>query len=98
MRVLQEMIAAGWSNPEVAAAVRRFLDGWYTLLHTLAKEAAERFGGLGPLKPDDVACLVGAAFMGAESMILLGSEENGVDVRRALRRFGTLIRSAEEVR
>ena len=96
VRVLQEMIAAGWSNPEIAAAVRLFLDGWHRLLQRLAKEAAERFGGLGPLKPDDVALLIGAAYLGSEATILLGFEENGINVRRALRRFGALIRSAEE--
>ena len=66
VRVLQEMIAVGWSNREVAAAVRNFLSGWYELQVTLAEEAAERFGGLGPLTPDDIACLIGAAFVGAE--------------------------------
>ncbi|HEY6570855.1 MAG TPA: helix-turn-helix domain-containing protein, partial [Candidatus Limnocylindrales bacterium] len=32
VRVLQEMIAAGWSDPEVASAVREFVGGWYRLL------------------------------------------------------------------
>ena len=32
VRVLQEMMAAGWSKPEVATAVREFLSGWYALL------------------------------------------------------------------
>lgn len=98
VRVLQEMIAAGWSNPEVAAAVRRFLTGWHALLHGLATEASERFGGFGPLDPGDIANLVGAAFMGAEAMILLDFEDNGIDVRRALRRFGALIHSVEQAR
>jgi AcrR family transcriptional regulator len=98
VRVLQEMIAVGWSNPEVAAAVRRFLSGWHGLLLALATEAEERFGGLGPLTPHDVANLIGAAFMGAESMILLDFEDHGVNVRRALRRFGVLIHSAEQAR
>jgi AcrR family transcriptional regulator len=99
VRTLQEMIAIGWSNAEVAAAVRRFLDGWYDLLKGVAKEATDRFGGLGPLRPDDVACLIGSAFLGAEAMLLLGFEEkDGVRVRRALRRFGVVIRKLEEDR
>ena len=96
VRVLQEMMAFGWSNPEIAAAVRGFLGGWYTLLNGVAKEAAERFGGLGPLHPDDVACLVGNAFLGSEAMLLLGCEETGMPIRRALRRFGALLRQVEE--
>jgi AcrR family transcriptional regulator len=96
VRVLQEMMALGWSSPEIAAAVRSFLGGWFALLGAVAKEAAERFGGLGPLRPDDVACLVGNAFLGSEAMLLLGFEADGMPVRRALRRFGALIRRLEE--
>lgn len=96
VRVLQEMIAAGWSNPEIATAVRSFLGGWYALLTGVAKEAAARFGPLGSLKPDDVACLVGNAFLGCEALLLLGFEQEGMPIRRALRRFAALIRAAEE--
>ena len=97
VRVLQEMIAAGWSNPKIAAAVRTFLSGWYVLLERVAKEAAERFGPFGRLKPDDVAALVGNAFLGSEALLLLGFEEKeGMPIRRSLRRFGALIRAAEE--
>jgi AcrR family transcriptional regulator len=96
VQILQEMIAAGWSNPEIAAAVRGFLGAWYTLLTDVAKEAAARFGGLGGLKPEDVGCLVGSAFLGSEALLLLGFEEEGVPIRRALRRVGTLIRNIEE--
>src|SRR6185436_19390513 len=42
VRILQDMIAAGWSNPEIAEAVLRNLRGWYALLKGLAKEAGER--------------------------------------------------------
>jgi len=96
VRVLQEMMAAGWSNANIAAAVRSFLGGWYALLGAVAKEATVRFGGVGPLRSDDIACLVGNAFLGCEAMLLLGFEEQGMPIRRALRRFGTLIRRMEE--
>jgi AcrR family transcriptional regulator len=96
VRILQDMTAAGWSDPEIAAAVRRDLQGWYTLLTGLAREAGERFGGLGPFSPQEVASLVGAAFLGSESMLLLGFESEDVPVRQALRRFGGLIREVEE--
>lgn len=95
VRVLQEMIAAGWSDPEIAAAVRRDLQGWYVLITALAAEAAERFGGLGPFDPAEVAALVGAAFLGCEAVLLLGLESDAIPARAALRRVGTLIRQAE---
>ena len=41
VRVLQEMIAAGWSTPAVAEKVRAMLHGWYELLTDVATEAAD---------------------------------------------------------
>jgi AcrR family transcriptional regulator len=96
VRVLQEMTAVGWSNPEVAAAVRAMMAGWYELLAEVAKDAGRRHGGLGPLRPDDVASLVGNAFIGAEALLLLGFEAEGMPIRRALRRVGILLRRWEE--
>jgi hypothetical protein len=90
------MMAAGWSNPEIATAVRQLLDGWYALLAEIAKEALARFGTIAGLQPDDIACLVGNAFLGSEALLLLGFEEKGMPIRRALRRFGDLIRTMEE--
>jgi hypothetical protein len=95
VRILQEMIAAGWSDPEIAAAVRRDLRGWYVLLTGLAEEASRHFGGLGPFSPSEVASLVGAAFLGSEASVLLGFETDEIPVRQALRRVGDLIRQAE---
>lgn len=96
VRVLQELSAAGWSEPEIAEAVRRNMRGWYELIAAAASRAAERFGGLGPLQPDEIASLIGGAFIGAEANILLGFEEDGMPIRKALRRVGDLIRSMEE--
>ena len=96
VRVLQEMIAAGWSNPDVAAAVRRILAEWNTLLTHVAEEACARFGSFGSLRPDEIACLVANAFLGGEAMLLLGFEGEGMPIRRALRRVGALIRIIEE--
>jgi AcrR family transcriptional regulator len=93
VRVLQEMMAAGWSNPAIAKAVRQLLSGWFALLARVADEAAERTG---PFKSDEIAALVGAAFLGAEALLLLGVLESEIPLRRALRRFGTLIQSAEK--
>jgi AcrR family transcriptional regulator len=96
VRILQEMMAAGWSDPELAAPVRRDLGGWFVLITQLTEEAAHRFGGLAPFTTEEVSALVGAAFLGAEAGILLGFESNEIPIRQALRRFGELIRLAEE--
>ncbi len=94
VRVLQEMMAAGWSDPEIAEAVRTYLKGWFDLLREVAAAAVGRLGDVEMLQPADVASLVGAAFLGAEAMILLGFE--GEPTRRALRSVGTAIRNLEE--
>ena len=96
VRVLQELSAAGWANPEIGRVVRDGMMGWIDLLTGLARRAEERFGSLGPFTPEDIATLVGAAFFGMEAYLLLGLEERGMPLRRSLRRFGDVIRGLEE--
>jgi AcrR family transcriptional regulator len=96
VRVLQEMIAAGWSDEAVAEQVLAMLRGWVDVLEEVTREAEERFGALGPFTAADVATLVGLAFLGGEAVTLLGDEEWARRVRTALRRFTDLIRAAEE--
>jgi len=98
VRILQEMMAAGWSNPEVAIAIRGIIGEWLALLTVVAEEAGKRLGRLGCLEPADIASLVGAAFLGGEAMLLLDIEDEGIPIRRALRRIGAVIRSAEELK
>jgi AcrR family transcriptional regulator len=95
VRILQEMIAAGWSDPEVAAAVRALLGGWYGLLADVARREAERLGDLGPFTPEEVSALMGIPFMGAEAMILLGFTESELPVRSALRKIGDVFKMLE---
>jgi AcrR family transcriptional regulator len=96
VRVLQELLAAGWSNPEVGDVVRELLTRWYVLLADVAREAEERFGSLGPFTPEEVATLVANAFLGSEALLLLGFERPVMPIRSALRRIGVLIREREE--
>jgi len=95
VRVLQELIAASWADSPVAKVIQAALMGWFKLLVELAQRAEREFGGLGPFKADEVAALVGAAFLGAESGYLLGLEKKGLPIRQSLRRFGDLIRTME---
>jgi AcrR family transcriptional regulator len=95
VRVLQELIAASWVDPEIAKAVRVGVLGWYQLLVELVRKAEARFGSLGPFSAEEIGALIGSAFMGAESTFLLGVEKRGVPARQSLRRIGELIRLFE---
>ena len=96
VRILQEMIAAGWSDPEVASAVRDMIGGWFALLADVARREGERTGGLGPFTPEEIAALMGLPFLGAEAQILLGFSEREMPARSALRKIGAVIRQLEE--
>jgi len=95
VRVAQELIAASWADAGVAKVVRAGMIGWFDLIIELVRKAERELGGLGPFSPEEVAALVGSAFIGAESLYLLGIEKKGAPMRQALRRFGDLIRIAE---
>ncbi len=96
VRVLQEMIAAGWSDPAIGARVRQLLLGWLALLTEVVREAERTLGSLGPFTAGELSALIGQAFLGGESVLLLGFDRSQVPVRSALRRFGLLIRGLEE--
>lgn len=96
VRVLQEMTAAGWTDAAIASAVRDYLAGWFHLLTQTATQVAPSFGDLGPFSPAEVATLVGTTFLGIETMILLGFDEQTMPCRSALRSVGFLLRTLEE--
>jgi AcrR family transcriptional regulator len=98
VRVLQEMIAAGWSDDDVAVHVREYVAGWLALLADVAEREGHRLGGLGPFTPEEAATLMGLPFYGVESMVLLGFSADQVPGRSALRKVGTIIRAIEEGR
>jgi AcrR family transcriptional regulator len=96
VRVLQEMIAAGWSNEEIRDAVRDLLGGWFVLLAEVAREAEQRHGPLGPFTAEEISTLVGIAFIGSEALVLLGFDRQLLPIRSALRRVAVVIRQLEE--
>ena len=95
VRVLQELWAAGYSNPQIAKVVRDGILRWQELLTRVARDAEERFGAFPNLAPEDIAALVAAAFVGSEAYILLGAETHELPIRKALRKVGELIRKLE---
>jgi AcrR family transcriptional regulator len=96
VRVLQEMITAGWSDPVIAIRVRELLQSWLQLLIEITRQAEATLGPLGPFPPDELAALIGQAFLGGETLLLLGFERSSWPVRAALRRFAQVIRNLEE--
>ncbi len=92
VRILQEMIAAGWSDPTLAASVREQVGGWFSLLTDVARREQRRTGSLGPFTPEEVAALMGLPFMGAEALILLGMTESDLPAQSALRKIGIVLR------
>jgi len=96
VRVLQEMVAAGWSNSEIGRAVRDLVSQWVVLLTEVARQAERRLGSLGPFTAEEIATLVANAFIGSEALLLLGVERPVMPIRSALRRIGVLIREREE--
>jgi AcrR family transcriptional regulator len=96
VRVLQELIAAGWSDPELAASVRELVGGWFRLLTEVAGRMAGEDGLIGPFTPEEAGALMGLPFVGAEPILLLGIDESVVPARSALRKVGGLVRAFEQ--
>jgi AcrR family transcriptional regulator len=96
VRVLQEMMAAGWSDPEVAAAVRELLKEWHGLLTGVAERAVVELGWTIDLSPTDLATIITSLWMGAEALQLLDFESHGLELRPVLRSIGRILRDQEE--
>ncbi|MFN2390252.1 MAG: TetR/AcrR family transcriptional regulator [Actinomycetota bacterium] len=96
VRVLQEMIAAGWTDPEIGAATRALLQGWFDLIADVARDEEQRHGPIGPFTPEEISALIANLFMGAEALLLLGFDRSRPPIRSALRRIAMVIRQHEE--
>jgi AcrR family transcriptional regulator len=96
VRILQEMIAAGWSDAVVAASVREMTGGWRRLLTDVARREQEQGADLYGFTPEEVASLMAMPFLGAEEMILLGVTEEALPIRSALRKVGVILRQISE--
>lgn len=96
VRILHEMIAAGWSDPDIAAVVWRQLSGWQDLLAGVARRAAAKLGGLGPFTPEEIGVLASVPFIGAEAYLLMGVPEKEYPARSALRKVGDILKAMEE--
>ena len=89
VRLLHELIAQALVDEDLAARIRSALLGWHQLITGLLKQALadEVLATLG-VTPAILAALGGAAFLGAEVGILLGTPEALVPRRAGLRAIG----------
>ena len=78
VRVLQELTAASWADAEVAKVVRTGLLSWFDLIDGTRAQGGPAAWGARSVRAEEVAALIGCAFMGAESIYLLGVEKKGV--------------------
>lgn len=92
VRVLQEIVSAGYADPALAVAARAVLAGWFELLTGVSAEVRSAFGGPEGIADAELGTLAGLAFLGAETMLLLGMD---LPVREALRSVGHVIERLE---
>ncbi len=96
VRILQELTAAGYSRPELAAQIDTMLNRWIEVLTGAFAHHMERGHDLGPFTPAQLATLAGNLFLGAEQSLLIGRESALHPIREALRTVGRLIAEAEQ--
>ena len=98
VQIMHELYAAARSEPEIAAVVREASLGWVRLVIDVARRVEPSLGGFGAFTAEEVGALVSNAFIGAESLMLIGLEREHIPIRGALRRVADLIRLLESGR
>lgn len=86
VRVLQEIVSAGYAERALAVGAREALAGWFVLLTQVSAEARAAFGGPEEIATEELGTLVGLVFLGAETMLLLGMDLPIMDALRSVSR------------
>jgi AcrR family transcriptional regulator len=94
VRILLELCAHGYSNPEVAEAARATIAGWRNLLTGVAGEAIERLHITGA-RPEVVSAGLVSLWYGMELQHLLGVQEDEGHLWETLEEIGEAIRKLE---
>lgn len=95
VRVIHEMTAAGWSTEPVRKEVRLLWGAWMEVLLGVVRDAEQSGMEFSPFSAGELVALVSAAFVGGESLLLLGFDEEQFPFRRALDRVGSMIEILE---
>ena len=94
VRVLLELAAEGYANPQIAHRVRASIGGWRDLLTDTAAEALPRFR-ITAIEPRELATIVVSAWYGMELQQLLGVAEREGCFSQTLDTIGRLIEQVE---
>jgi AcrR family transcriptional regulator len=94
VRILLELAAEGYTNPQIAQRVRAAMGGWRDLLADTATEALPRFG-ITAIEPRELATIVVSAWYGMELQQLLGVPEKEGWFSQTLDTIGRLIDQLE---
>ncbi|MEA2545007.1 MAG: hypothetical protein QOI09_280 [Chloroflexota bacterium] len=92
VRRLHELFGQAYADPVVAVELRGMVMGWQSAIADLVRRSLrpETLARVG-LSPEAFAALAGAAFLGAESAILIGMGESQAPSRQGLRQVGRWI-------
>jgi AcrR family transcriptional regulator len=94
VRILLELAAHGYSNPQMAEHVRAAMRGWQDLLHDVIAESLPQLG-MTSISADDLASIVVSFWYGMELRHLLSVPESEGHLWRALETIGSLIDQLE---
>jgi AcrR family transcriptional regulator len=89
VRTLLELAAHGYSNPRIAAEMRKLLSRWRGLLIEVATEALA--GQEAPLEAAEIGSLITSYWYGMEMQHLLGVPEKEGKLWQTLAKIGDLI-------
>lgn len=94
VRMLLELAAEGFSNPQLAARARLAMRGWRDLLSGVVAGASVKPRAI-PLEPEEIATIIVSFWWGIELQHLLGVPEDEGHVWQTLETIGRLIRQWE---
>jgi len=97
VRILLELAAHGYANPQMAERVRATMRGWQDLLHEVVAEALPRFG-ISAVTADELTSMLLSFWYGMELRHLLGTPEAEGHLWRTLGTIGRLIEHLERGR
>jgi AcrR family transcriptional regulator len=97
VRILLELAAHGYANPQMAERVRAAMRGWQELIRDVVAGALPRFG-ITVIDADEVTSILMSFWYGMELRHLLDIPEAEGHIWRALERIGALIDQLEQRR
>jgi hypothetical protein len=97
VRILLELAAHGYANPEMAERVRAVMRGWHDLLSDVCAEALQRYG-ISTIGPNELTSMLVSFWYGMELRHLLGVPEAEGHLWRTLETIGQLIEQLEKRR